>query len=220
MAATSFLKRVTGIALLSLGIAQAHASVFDINLTGTVSEGTFSSFTSDNIHYDQWSLWLTGFDSVNPISVSVGDTINATVTLDQSFTIPAPPDAYFSGVDLNIGGSAFPPIDTATFVVEAAFFNNSVPGLTGGNDCSTNGRLAGCALFFDADMSKLTFDKMTMSFMIGKLGVPPGQQVSLDNARLGYSVFSPAVPEPETYAMMMAGLGMVGFMVRRRKAQA
>ena len=27
-----------------------------------------------------------------------------------------------------------------------------------------------------------------------------------------------AVPEPETYAMMLAGLGLVGFMVRRRKA--
>lgn len=27
-----------------------------------------------------------------------------------------------------------------------------------------------------------------------------------------------AVPEPETYAMLMAGLGMIGYMARRRKA--
>jgi hypothetical protein len=27
------------------------------------------------------------------------------------------------------------------------------------------------------------------------------------------------VPEPETYAMLLAGLGLVGFMARRRQAQ-
>jgi hypothetical protein len=38
------------------------------------------------------------------------------------------------------------------------------------------------------------------------------------NVSLGRPVFTAAVPEPETYAMMMAGLGMMGFMVRRRKS--
>ena len=28
---------------------------------------------------------------------------------------------------------------------------------------------------------------------------------------------SPAIPEPKTYAMMLAGLGLLGFMARRKK---
>jgi len=42
-----------------------------------------------------------------------------------------------------------------------------------------------------------------------------GQQV--DNVTFGIAA---AVPEPETYALMLAGLGLVGFAVRRRAASA
>ena len=46
------------------------------------------------------------------------------------------------------------------------------------------------------------------------------------NGNLGISHFTvygtpvPAVPEPETYALMLAGLGALGFIARRRKQQA
>ena len=39
---------------------------------------------------------------------------------------------------------------------------------------------------------------------------------TLQGNTLTYSVAA-AVPEAETYAMMLAGLGLVGFMVRRRR---
>lgn len=44
----------------------------------------------------------------------------------------------------------------------------------------------------------------------------PNRSFSVDNVSL---VATAPVPEPETYAMMLAGLGAVGFMARRRKVQ-
>ena len=35
----------------------------------------------------------------------------------------------------------------------------------------------------------------------------------------GFNFTAAAVPEPETYAMMLAGLGMLGFLARRRSAK-
>lgn len=40
-----------------------------------------------------------------------------------------------------------------------------------------------------------------------------------NGAGLSHAVFIGTVPEPETYALMLAGLGLVGFMARRRKAK-
>ena len=46
-------------------------------------------------------------------------------------------------------------------------------------------------------------------------GNPPGK-VLIDDLYLGVAVVAPPVPEPESYAMMLAGLGIVGAIVRRR----
>ena len=40
-----------------------------------------------------------------------------------------------------------------------------------------------------------------------------------DGAESFFLVSTPAVPEPETYALMLGGLGIVGFIARRRKQQ-
>jgi hypothetical protein len=43
----------------------------------------------------------------------------------------------------------------------------------------------------------------------------PGIQLGITSAG-GYNPVA-AIPEPETYAMLLAGLGLLGFMAKRRK---
>lgn len=63
--------------------------------------------------------------------------------------------------------------------------------------------------------------------LIATLGGTGSTELTFDNQGRLYSLYTlgvsteiiqiTAVPEPETYAMLMAGLGLVSFMVRRRK---
>ena len=66
----------------------------------------------------------------------------------------------------------------------------------------TAGQTAGYYGFFDHSIN--------LGYDIGAMAA--GQTVTL-----GYDLVMTAVPEPETYAMLLAGLGLVGFSVRRRK---
>ncbi len=46
-----------------------------------------------------------------------------------------------------------------------------------------------------------------------------GTVVSDDGASFGGAMMLMPVPEPETYGMMLGGLGVLGFLARRRKAR-
>ena len=45
-----------------------------------------------------------------------------------------------------------------------------------------------------------------------------GSNASLSLDAISFSVAVTAVPEPETYALMLAGLGLIGAVARRRKS--
>lgn len=53
--------------------------------------------------------------------------------------------------------------------------------------------------------------------VIKSITLPTGVTVStLDGSAIPFAVLTAPVPEPETYALMLAGLGLVGFAARRR----
>ena len=54
---------------------------------------------------------------------------------------------------------------------------------------------------------------INMAFELGHSGLMKNGESSV----MGYELIMGAVPEPETYAMFMAGLGLMGFIARRRK---
>lgn len=64
---------------------------------------------------------------------------------------------------------------------------------------------------FAASSIGLSFDGDTIRYSGAGLDISPTSRVLID------VVFAPAVPEPGTYAMLLAGLGLLGFMARRRK---
>ena len=61
--------------------------------------------------------------------------------------------------------------------------------------------------------STLADNSISLAYNIGTI-------LSGDTATIGYSyTFAGPIPEPEIYAMMAAGLGLMGFVARRRKGQ-
>ena len=80
---------------------------------------------------------------------------------------------------------------------------------TNGSSTLYTGHVGGFAnLLFAGVIDSNPFTSITFSATARDDGI------DFDSARFGYAA---TVPEPETYAMMLAGLGLLGFAARRRK---
>ena len=78
---------------------------------------------------------------------------------------------------------------------------------------------AGEVKYFSAQVSTNTLASIT-DFLISFTGAPSMGQASdrnFDVVEITYTPISPTIPEPETYSLLLAGLGVMGFVARRSK---
>ena len=190
------------IAASSLG-APASAAVINLDLTGVVSSGTYD-YTFPGITI--FSISLSG---LTPFTLQQGDTVNGTITLDTPLTVPISPRQFLFAI---FGGSgAFSGIvsndSSATFSNSGGPTGLTGDSLSGGCDCFGPG-------YVRFDSGAFTFDKFSFTETVTTLTTP----YDLDTATLLYQIDVPSVPEPATWALMLAGFGLVGSALRRRQS--
>jgi hypothetical protein len=91
-----------------------------------------------------------------------------------------------------------------------------------GSPDPTNSITIGAVSYFASDVNVLgafADSNNANSRLVTISGFDDGAIATLKTGQIAFEVAVPSpVPEPETYALMLAGLGVVGFMARRRKA--
>ncbi len=199
-------------ALLASALAfagQAQAATHILNLSGNVGDFTNFQQTAFGLHFDRYFLNLQGLDSGNAITVEQGDEIDATITFDQLLSMPQAPvrNDYLFFLFGN-GFSGAPTATSGTF----EFYDGATLVRSIGFAAGTSGAIATFGLQFNPSNTPFSFDSIRNVFTIDTLDQP----AMLDRTLFNYNLVSNAVPEPASWALMIAGFGAVGAAARRR----
>jgi hypothetical protein len=201
---------LAAVPVLLASASTASAATHVLNLTGTLANGNFATFPSGP---DEFRVWSLNLDGLNGFLLNVGDDVQATVTLNGSFTVPSS-NEMFIGFNLfqdngNVGPS------NASNSGSVTFFNTGPTGLVNDTVSSNCGNCLSNIVFLGAH-GAVNFNQLTANFTITSLD---DVDFLIDGASLSYQLKDPlnAVPEPATWAMMLGGFGLVGGAMRRRQ---
>lgn len=187
-----------------MGAASAHAN-FVMNNTGLASPTTTITFSEPPLaqgelvsnQYASSGLTFSGPVQFVPGSISIA--LSSDRVGSAFFGLPYSVTMSFGAV---VSGAAF------EFGMPSPY-GGAMFALLGGNVVET-GFVSGTGQpgsFFGFDNS--AFDSIRLDF--------PGAGVTMEMDNVQIRQMASAVPEPETYALMLAGLGLLGFAARRRK---
>lgn len=225
------------------------AGVAATSLVSLAEAATLQAVQGDNVvfYYDV-DMWGAGAFSVsgNTITFNISDDFDLTAKSSSSATtktdfaemrnltgalIIQAKNGYTLGPKLNYG------ISEASAIIANGGISNSLAvevlagNLTGGNFLATSyigsysnntsslwtGPVSGTSSFsIGAQNASLLGLGVTLNSLLTQVGTGISTS-SLDKVMFGVNVT--AVPEPETYAMLMAGLGVLALSGRRRKQQ-
>ena len=191
----------------ALATALPVSAATTIDFTGSLANAITFPLTAGDTRFDFWSLTL---DTFTPFSVMQGDDIVATVTLDGPYTLPTSSGPRF--LSLFFRGPAFSAGDTGTSNITVVLFDgiNQVASI-GPQISLTSGQVVAGVSTPPNDVP-ISFDKAMFSFSIQTLDAP----TLVEGAGFDAVLTSP-VPEPQFWALLAAGLGMLA-LARRRAA--
>jgi len=180
-------------AALSIGFTQAANAAIDFE---SVAVGSYSSFTEGGVTFSLSSGDISVSDDSNGVYVLAAPGThfldNRFGGADFIFDLAAPVN-YFG---MQIGAANSPQTLSAYDSLNNFLGSVSIPNQVNDLPYPYTGFYA---------LSFAGIDRVTLTGS-------DGDWVVVDNVT--------AVPEPETYAMLLAGLGLLGFMARRRKELA
>ena len=207
--------KFAAVALALAAVGSSNAAVITFQ-TGSSAAGfqadadAYASVVNAAVASSHHSTVLSSYDNVNNNSIFGGSTDIAFKSIIDFGLSNAGTYSFRAGVDFGRGGAVF--LDG-----QAVALNNS-------NDMWWAGSYGNTSSIFQINSQALSAGNHTLTIYGLEGCCDGGQQVqyaAAGNAFQSFSVGTLApVPEPETYAMLLGGLALVGGYARRRNNKA
>ena len=125
-------------ATLAASSTASKATTINLSLNGDT--GAFAEFQYDvfGLHFQDFFLPLTGLDAGNAVTVSQGDTVHSTITLNGEYTIPA--SIVWTGILTHLMGTSFP-LESTRLLGTYTFYDHGTLGTSLVSDASSFGKL-------------------------------------------------------------------------------
>jgi hypothetical protein len=193
-----------------MGTAIVSGGTSGLNFSQTISIPSANqlavavTLTNNTGHALDHVQWGVGIDP-DQDSLTHGDpsTINTIAGLGNDAAVSA--TGLFSGYTVTLENT------TPDSGFNAAAFINS------GNCCDAVNPADALAANQGVGFNTVSDSSISLAYDLGTIAA--GETASFSYAyNMSVVPVTPPIPEPETYAMLLAGLGVIGFMARRRRA--